>query len=186
MTNKKSWFFKCRYDKPSEAYVLESSTGMPAGRVLVEHDHKGISFSVLNSQHEVALVLEALTGQVQHARLLVPRRAVLDEKSGLAIFGVINLKPGSFDSAYEYESAIGSEVLQIAAEGFPRRLIVRKDGVDIAEIEKLPREIRVDVIAGAGDRDVLLVIGIMAAVCLLMPMQAASNHAAHAPAVLIG
>ncbi|MBN2150299.1 MAG: hypothetical protein JW839_02520 [Candidatus Lokiarchaeota archaeon] len=185
MAIKKGWFFKCRYDKRAEAYLLENSDGMLAGSIRVELDQRGMSSFVMNSRHEVALVLEATSDRDQHCRILVPRRAALDGEGGLAIFGIVNRKADGFDYAYEYESAIGSDIMQIMVEGFPRRLIIRRGGISIAEIEKNSREIKASVIDEARDREVLLVIGIMAAICLLMPVQAAFDHATSAPAVLI-
>ncbi len=186
MSINESWHFKCKRNKESGGYILENSSGMLAGRVVVEYTGNGIKFTVINSRNEVTLQLETAKGRDMHAVVLAPRRAVMDAKNGLAVYGVIDRKVNGFDTVYEYESSTGSEVLRVIAEGFPRRLIIRKDDAQVAEIKKERGEITVNMERRAKDTDVLIIIGIMIAICLLMPMQVEMRHGTHTPAVLIG
>jgi hypothetical protein len=185
MSIDKSWHFKCKLDKESGGYVLENSNGMLAGQVLVESTGSGTTLFVVNTRHEVTLVLETTNGRNQHAVVLAPRRAVADAKNGLAVYGVIDRKTSGFDHVYEYESSTGSEILRVIAEGFPRRLVISKDDVRVAEIEKNPREMTVHMSKQAKDTDVLLIIGIMLAVCLLILNQSNMPNDIEHPAIVI-
>jgi len=186
MVTEKSWFFKCKYDNRAGGFVLENSAGTRAGRALMKHANGGSSLFVLNSRDEIALVLEHVKGQTNHARFLVPRRAINGAKSGLAIYGIIDQKVSGFDHVYEYVSSTGSEVFRVIAENFPRRLVISKEGVRIAEIEKNSREMIVHVNRQVGDTDVLLIVGIVLAVCVLMPTCGSTCNDVKSPVILIG
>jgi hypothetical protein len=186
MTFVNSWHFRCRQGKRSGEYLLENSKGMLAGEVEVDSDEHGTTLVVVNSQHETALVLKTASGRNHHVVVLAPRRMVADAKTGLAVHGVVDLKARGYDTVYEYESSTGSEVMQVAAGGFPRRLFISKGGVQIAEIEKRPGEITVNVGGQAKDTDTLVIIGITLAVCLLLPIQANSPRCIQHSAILIG
>ncbi|MEX2718659.1 MAG: hypothetical protein Q6370_020365 [Candidatus Sigynarchaeota archaeon] len=181
----KSWSFKCRYDAHSGGFVLENSAGMRAGRALLKHTSGGSTIIVLNSRDEIALVLESVKSKTRHARLLVPRRAIDGTKSGLAIYGIIDQKASGFDHVYEYTSPTGSDVFRVVAECFPRRLIINKNDIRIAEIEKDSREMSIHVAGQARDTDVILIIGIMLAVCLLIPTRGNIPPEVDSPVILI-
>jgi hypothetical protein len=181
-----NWHFTCKQDKSSGGYVLENSRGVLAGRVVQDSNEQGTRLVVTNSRNQIALVLEITNGRNHHAVVLVPRSVVADTNKGLAIFGIVHRKTNDYDTVYEYESSAGSDVMQVAAVGFPRRLLISKVNIRVAEIDKKPGEITVHLVSQAKDTDVLVIIGITLAVCLLLPIQSNMPQDMKQSAILIG
>jgi hypothetical protein len=180
-----TWHFTCKQDKDSGETILENCKGMMTGRVMIESTGKGIVLRVVNSRNELTLLLETTRGNKEHAVVLAPRRSVLDARDGLAVYGVIDRKTSGYNPVYEYDSATGSDILRVVSDGFPRRMLVMKGNMEVAEIKKSPGEVSVKVYGQAKDKDVLIIIGIMLAVCILLPMQSTMPHGMVLPAILI-